>query len=107
MSILIIINLIILFISLIILFLALLISIKRNKDREKLTPFECGFDPFKKARIPFSIRFFLITVIFLIFDVEIALLLPLGLIKIFSNYIIINLTISLLIFILILGLFHE
>nr|YP_009755011.1 NADH dehydrogenase subunit 3 [Lepidozona coreanica]QIP53377.1 NADH dehydrogenase subunit 3 [Lepidozona coreanica] len=62
--------------SFLLLLLALYLTKKKNLSREKNSPFECGFDPKNSSRAPFSMRFFLITVIFLVFDVEIILLLP-------------------------------
>nr|QZK21317.1 NADH dehydrogenase subunit 3 [Amitermes sp. ANIC 0041] len=90
-----------------IMILATLISKKINEDREKSSPFECGFDPKNSARLPFSSRFFLIAVIFMIFDVEIALLLPMPITMLTSNiksWLIIS---SVFLGILIIGLYHE
>ncbi|RXG67092.1 NADH-ubiquinone oxidoreductase chain 3 [Armadillidium vulgare] len=67
----------------IILIIGLILSIspllgsKQIRDYDKNSPFECGFDPLGIGHLNLSVRFFLIAVIFLIFDDEIALLLPL------------------------------
>ena len=45
-------------------------------DSEKLSPFECGFAPFDEARSKFDVRYYLIAIIFILFDLEIAFLLP-------------------------------
>jgi len=55
----------------------LLVRFKTRYHKEKHRPFECGFDPMGDTRLQFCIKFFLVGVLFLIFDVEISLVLPL------------------------------
>nr|AXS66186.1 NADH dehydrogenase subunit 3 [Tenebrionoidea sp. 1 KM-2017] len=84
-----------------------LISKKSSQDREKNSPFECGFDPKSSSRLPFSLHFFLIAVIFLIFDVEITLLFPLILTFKTSNILTYLPVMFSFILILLIGLYHE
>nr|YP_010728482.1 NADH dehydrogenase subunit 3 [Stictochironomus rosenschoeldi]WEF49723.1 NADH dehydrogenase subunit 3 [Stictochironomus rosenschoeldi] len=100
-------SLIIFMIATIVMILSTFLSKKKNSDREKLSPFECGFNPFNSSRLPFSIRFFLIAIIFLIFDVEIALILPMIVSFKASNMMIWTSTNFIFIMVLIIGLYHE
>nr|AML26522.1 NADH dehydrogenase subunit 3 [Staphylinidae sp. BMNH 1274674] len=102
-----IVSLIIMALSSFIMMMAIMISKKTFMDREKNSPFECGFDPKSSARLPFSLQFFLIAVIFLIFDVEITLLIPFILIMKTSSIKIFMTTLFFFIIILLIGLFHE
>lgn len=61
----------------ILLIVAWVVGKKTRKDPQKGSPYECGFDPVGNARKSFSLRYFLLAVIFLIFDVEVVLLFPL------------------------------
>jgi NADH-quinone oxidoreductase subunit A len=47
-----------------------------ESDPEKLSPYECGFEPFEDSRVKFDVRYYLVAILFIIFDLEIAFLFP-------------------------------
>ena len=49
---------------------------RKKPDPEKLSAYECGFEPFNDSRIEFDVRFYLVAILFIIFDLEIAFLFP-------------------------------
>jgi NADH-quinone oxidoreductase subunit A len=48
----------------------------RKPDTEKLSAYECGFDPFEDSRMKFDVRYYLVAIVFIVFDLEIAFLFP-------------------------------
>ncbi|HVA34885.1 MAG TPA: NADH-quinone oxidoreductase subunit A [Stellaceae bacterium] len=56
--------------------LASFILVRQRPDSEKLSPYECGFPPFSDARAKFDVRFYLVSLLFIIFDLEVAFLFP-------------------------------
>lgn len=90
----------------IIIALASYILSDKSPDKEKVSVYECGFDPFHSPGKPFSIRFFLIAILFLVFDLEISYLFPWScssnMISLNGQYVII-----LFLIILTLGLVYE
>ena len=78
----------------------------KNSFASKTSPYECGFDPFSEARSKFDIRFYLVAILFIIFDLEIAFLFPwaisLGSIGIFGFA-----SMMLFLFVLTIGFIYE
>tara|TARA_B100000902_G_C26909974_1_gene716360 strand:- start:127 stop:510 length:384 start_codon:yes stop_codon:yes gene_type:complete len=63
------------FLGVLIMLSALIIAV-RNPDSEKTSPYECGFNAFDDARMKFDVRFYLVAILFIIFDLEVAFLFP-------------------------------
>nr|YP_010743024.1 NADH dehydrogenase subunit 3 [Anagonalia emeiensis]WEU75305.1 NADH dehydrogenase subunit 3 [Anagonalia emeiensis] len=87
--------------------MVVIMSKKSITDLQKSTPFECGFNPMSHKRLPFSIHFFLIGVIFMIFDIEIIIITPMIFTMKHSLMLHWMMTLIIFIMILILGLYHE
>nr|YP_010535525.1 NADH dehydrogenase subunit 3 [Ornithodoros erraticus]UYB78281.1 NADH dehydrogenase subunit 3 [Ornithodoros erraticus] len=73
-------------ISLLIMFMGFFSKKKNFLKKEKNSPFECGFDPFSLTRSAFSLRFFMISIIFIIFDIEIIVILPFPILMKSTNF---------------------
>lgn len=92
--------------SFILVILSLVFELQEKGNIEKLTPYECGFSPFNATRDNYNIHFYIVAVLFLVFDVEITLLFPIMFsISIFNSFIFWN--IFLLLAILFLGFLVE
>jgi NADH:ubiquinone oxidoreductase subunit 3 (subunit A) len=62
--------------SLVIFGLSFVVGNRPKEDPEKVSAYECGFDPFEDARSRFDIRFYLVAILFIIFDLEVTFLFP-------------------------------
>nr|YP_010872959.1 NADH dehydrogenase subunit 3 [Pheidole flavigaster]WGV34158.1 NADH dehydrogenase subunit 3 [Pheidole flavigaster] len=94
-------------ISSLMLLLNIFISKKSFKDQEKSSPFECGFDPISLNHLPFSIQFFLISLIFLVFDIELTILIPLTILSSLKFNLAMIICSAMFFLLLILGLYLE
>ena len=52
------------------------LSVRRRSDAQKLSPYECGFEAFEDSRARFDVRYYLVAILFIVFDLEIAFLFP-------------------------------
>jgi len=86
-------------------FLSYLIATQKA-DTEKLSSYECGFDPFNDARNTFDVRFYLVAILFIIFDLEVSFLFPwcitIGHLSLFSFW-----SMIIFVFILTIGFIYE
>jgi NADH-quinone oxidoreductase subunit A len=82
------------------------LSVTKNYDLEKISPYECGFEPFSDTRSMFEVRYYLVAILFIIFDLEVVFLFPfavvLGYLDIFSF-----LTVMLFLLLLTVGFLYE
>nr|DBA43591.1 TPA_asm: ND3 [Bombus impetuosus] len=97
----------ILMIMFVIVILNKFLSMFKKLNFEKNLPYECGFNTITKINIPFSLPFYLISLTFLIFDVEIILLIPLIMFLKTLNYLYVFLLMFFFFFMLIFSLFME
>lgn len=81
-------------------------TITKTADLEKGSSYECGFDPFEDTRSKFDVRFYLVAILFIIFDLEVVFLFPWSLI-VFSSNIFVYWVMILFLVILTIGFIYE
>nr|YP_009192101.1 NADH dehydrogenase subunit 3 [Limnoperna fortunei]AKP18679.1 NADH dehydrogenase subunit 3 [Limnoperna fortunei] len=84
-----------------------MIQIRKQANRDKLSPYECGFQPLMSARVSFSLRFYLVMIMFVIFDVEVVLMIPVLFVLYGAKDMWSSISVFLFILILILGVLYE
>lgn len=95
------------FISLLIFFLSLVfINSNPSQVNQKTSPYECGFNPFEDARVKFDVQFYLVCILFILFDLEISFLLPI-IIMVFNLNVIMVVILNVFIILLTLGFIYE
>nr|YP_010555884.1 NADH dehydrogenase subunit 3 [Marcia recens]UYR95116.1 NADH dehydrogenase subunit 3 [Marcia recens] len=96
--------------GMVLMMLAVIVSQKWRFESDKLTSFECGFDSLSSSRMPFSLRFFLLALLFLVFDLEVILFFPYifsMVVNYFSMSVMSKVWGCIFLMILVLGLIHE
>jgi NADH-quinone oxidoreductase subunit A len=66
----------IVFFSAFVLFFLSFLAVPKNYDLEKISPYECGFEPFSDTRVIFEVRYYLVAILFIIFDLEVVFPFP-------------------------------
>nr|YP_010561808.1 NADH dehydrogenase subunit 3 [Ammothea calmani]UYX57756.1 NADH dehydrogenase subunit 3 [Ammothea calmani] len=99
-------SLLILILMILLFIISFFVSKKNIKELEKSSPFECGMNPLYNFSTPFSIQFFLIAILFMIFDVEIALIIPLPMTSM-MNLLLLFISSYMFLLILLIGLIYE
>ncbi len=88
-------------------FAAFLLREKALLNREEMSSYECGFEHHNVSRVPFSLRYFFLTLIFLLFDLEIVLMMFIPFIIYSVNFYIRMLVLTVFLFILLFSLYYE